>query len=336
MNNKPAIFLLLLLLFVALFITDIFTGNASIPVEEAWQALLGCSDDPISLEIIRNYRLPKAITAVIAGAALSLSGLLMQTLFRNPLAGPDVLGVSAGAGLGVALLTMLSGTAVYPFLSALGSMAPVIAAVAGATGVMLLILSVSARIKDSITILVLGMIFGYVASALVTILQSFADPDSLKLFVTWTFGSMGGVTWQKMPILLSLFLIGVLICFTLVKALNSLLLGEHYAVSGGLNIRLTRLWIIATASLITGTVTAFTGPIAFVGVVIPHFARAFFGTVNHRTILPATLLLGSILMLLCDILSQIPIANRTLPINAVTALFGAPMIIWIVLKRKKL
>jgi iron complex transport system permease protein len=335
-NNKPAIFLLLLLLFVAMFITDIFTGNASIPVEEAWQALLGRSDDPIILEIIRNYRLPKAITAVIAGAALSLSGLLMQTLFRNPLAGPDVLGVSAGAGLGVALLTMLSGTAVYPFLSALGSMAPVIAAVAGAAGVMLLILSVSARIKDSITILVLGMIFGYVASALVTILQSFADPDSLKLFVTWTFGSLGGVTWQRMPLLISLFLTGVLICFTLVKALNSLLLGEHYAVSGGLNIRLTRLWIIAIASIITGAVTAFTGPIAFVGVVIPHFARAFFGTVNHRTILPATLLLGSILMLLCDIISQIPIANRTLPINAVTALFGAPMIVWIVLKRKKL
>ncbi len=325
-----------MLLFATTFVADIFTGNAAIPFRDAWQALLGRSGDPIIHEIILNYRLPKAITAVIAGAALSLSGLLMQTLFRNPLAGPDVLGVSAGAGLGVALLTMLSGTAVYPFLSLLGSMAPVIAAVAGAAGVMLMILSVSERIKDSITILVLGMIFGYVASAQVTILQSFADPDSLKVFVTWTFGSLGGVTWQKMPLLVSLFLTGVLICFLLIKALNSLLLGEHYAVSGGLNIRRTRLWIIAIASLITGAVTAFTGPIAFVGVVIPHFARAFFGTVNHRTILPATILLGSILMLLCDIISQIPIANRTLPINAVTALFGAPMIIWIVLKRKKL
>jgi len=321
-NKRLTIFLLLGLLFVAAFVADIFTGNAAIPFREAWQALLGRSDDPIVLEIIRNYRLPKAITAVIAGAALSLSGLLMQTLFRNPLAGPDVLGVSAGAGLGVALLTMLSGTVVYPFLTALGSMAQVIAAVAGAAGVMLLILSVSVRIKDSITILVLGMIFGYVASALVTILQSFADPDSLKVFVTWTFGSLGGVTWQKMPLLLSLFLIGVLTCFFLVKALNSLLLGEHYASSGGLNIK--------------RAVTAFTGPIAFVGVVIPHFARAFFGTVNHRTILPGTLLMGSILMLVCDIVSQIPIANRTLPINAVTALFGAPMIVWIVLKRKKL
>jgi len=335
-NKQPALFLLLLLLLATAFLADIFSGNADIPFLEALQALRGGSDDLIVNEIILNYRLPKAITAVIAGAALSLSGLLMQTLFRNPLAGPDVLGVSAGAGLGVALLTMLSGTAIYPFLSSLGSMSTVIAAVAGAAGVMLLILSVSSRIKDSITILVLGMIFGYVASAVVTILQSIADPDSLKLFVTWTFGSLGGVTWQKMPILLSLFVAGVLICFLLIKALNSLLLGEHYAVSGGLNIRRTRLLIIAIASLITGTVTAFTGPIAFVGVVIPHFARAFFGTVNHRSILPATLLLGSILMLLCDIISQIPITNRTLPINAVTALFGAPMIVWVVLKRKKL
>ncbi|MDD2513019.1 MAG: iron ABC transporter permease [Proteiniphilum sp.] len=336
MNNRSAIFILLMMLFVAAFVTDIFTGNASIPVGEAWAALTGHTDDAIVYEIIRNYRLPKAITAVIAGAALSLSGLLMQTLFRNPLAGPDVLGVSAGAGLGVALLTMLNGTIVYPFISSLGSMAPVIAAVVGAAGVMLLILSVSARIKDSITILVLGMIFGYVASAMVTILQSFADPDSLKVFVTWTFGSLGGVTWQKMPLLLTLFLTGVVLSLCMLKALNSLLLGEHYAVSAGLNIKRTRLSIITIASVITGAVTAFTGPIAFVGVVIPHFARAFFSTVNHRIILPATLLLGSILMLVCDIVSQIPIAHRTLPINAITALFGAPMIVWIVLKRKKL
>jgi len=323
-------------LLLVVFICDIFTGNASIPVKEAWAALFGTSGDAITDEIIRNYRLPKAITAVIAGSALSLSGLLMQTLFRNPLAGPDVLGVSAGAGLGVALLTMLSGTVVYPIISSLGSMAQVIAAIAGAALVLLLILAVSARIKDSITILVLGMIFGYVASAMVTILQSFADPDSLKVFVTWTFGSLGGVTWDKMPLLLTFVMAGTAIAFFMQKALNSLLLGENYAASGGLNIKRTRFLIITIAAIITGAVTAFTGPIAFVGVVIPHFARAFFGTVNHKTILPATILLGSILILVCDIVSQIPIANRTLPINAVTAIFGAPMIVWIVLKRKKL
>ncbi len=305
-------------------------------MQEAWNALTGTSGDAIVDEIIRNYRLPKAITAIIAGSALSVSGMLMQTLFRNPLAGPDVLGVSAGAGLGVALLTMISTTALSPFINSLGSMAQVIAAITGAAMVLVLILGVSARIKDSITILVLGMIFGYVASAFITVLQSFADPDSLKLFVTWTFGSLGDVTWDKMPILLTFVLAGIIGTFFLLKALNSLLLGENYALSSGLNIKRARILIITIASIITGVVTAFTGPIAFVGVVMPHFARSFFGTVNHKTIFPATILLGSILMLVCDIVSQLPLANRTLPINAVTALFGAPMIVWIILKRKKL
>ena len=336
MKNKTSIFLILIFLLIAAFIGDILTGNATISVSEAWLALFGSSGNEIIDEIIRNYRLPKAMTAVLAGAALSVSGLLMQTLFRNPLAGPDVLGVSAGAGLGVALLTMLSGTVLYPFIQAMGSMGQVVAAIAGAALVLLLILAVSSRIKDSITILVLGMIFGYVASSLITILQSFADPDSLKVFVTWTFGSLGDVTLDKMPILATIVLLGILLTIVLQKTLNSLLLGESYALSAGLNVKRARIIIISIAAVITGTVTAFTGPIAFVGVVIPHFARAFFGTVNHKTILPATILMGSILMLVCDIVSQIPITNRTLPINAVTAMFGAPMIIWIVLKRKKL
>lgn len=336
MTKKTSIFILLIALLVLAFICDIFTGNAPISVKEAWLSLFGGSGNVIVDEIIRNYRLPKALTAVIAGSALSISGLLMQTLFRNPLAGPDVLGVSAGASLGVALLTMLSGSAVYPFILSLGSMSQIIAAVLGAALVLVLILGVSARIKDSVTILVLGMIFGYVASSMVTILQSFADPDSLKVFVTWTFGSLGDVTWNKMPILVILVFMGIALAFLLQKALNSLLLGENYALSAGLNTKRARILIITISAVITGTVTAFTGPIAFVGVVIPHFARAFFGTVNHKTILPATILLGSILMLICDIVSQILIASRTLPINAISAMFGAPMIIWIVLKRKKL
>lgn len=336
MNNRTTIFLVLIILLIVAFIGDLFTGNATISVSEVWGALIGSSGNDIIDEIIRNYRLPKAITAVLAGAALSVSGLLMQTLFRNPLAGPDVLGVSAGAGLGVALLTMFSGTALYPFIQMMGSMGQVIAAIAGAAIVLMLILAVSSRIKDSITILVLGMIFGYVASSLITILQSFADPDSLKVFVTWTFGSLGNVTLDKMPILATIVGAGILLTIALQKTLNSLLLGESYALSSGLNIKRARIIIITMAAVITGTVTAFTGPIAFVGVVIPHFARAIFGTVNHKTILPATIIMGSTLMLICDILSQIPITNRTLPINAVTALFGAPMIVWIVLKRKKL
>lgn len=335
MNNTLKVVLLIVILLAA-FVGDIFTGNAPISFSEGVQALFSTSGNAIIDEIVLNYRLPKALTAIIAGAALSVSGVLMQTLFRNPLAGPDVLGVSSGAGLGVALLTLLSGTAVYPFVASLGNMAQVVAAISGAVLVLLLILGVSARIKDSVTILVLGMIFGYVASAGITILQSFADPDSLKVFVSWTFGTLGAVTWSKMPIFVILVVTGTFVAFFLQKALNSLLLGENYALSTGLNVKRIRIVIITITAVVTGGVTAFTGPIAFVGVVIPHFARALFKTVNHKAIIPVSILLGSILMLVCDIISQIPLANRTLPINAVTAVFGAPMVVWIVLKRKRL
>lgn len=321
---------------VVLFVIDLFVGNANIKFSDGIAALFGTSNNDIVDEIIFNYRLPKAITALLAGASLSAAGLLMQTLFRNALAGPDVLGVSSGAGLGVALLTLMAGTAAYPLIEMLGNMAQVVVAIGGATLVLLLILFVSSRINDSVTILVLGMIFGYVTSAAITILQSFADPDSLKMFITWTFGSLSTVSWEKMPILAALVLGGLFAIFLIQKPLNSLLLGEKYAISIGLNVKQIRLVIIIITAIITGTVTAFTGPIAFVGVVVPHFARSFLGTVNHRTIIPATILLGGILLLGCDIISQIPLANRTLPINAVTALFGAPMIVWIVLKRKKL
>lgn len=335
-KRHTLLILLLVVLLLFLFITDLFVGNAQIPFNDGIKALFSSSGNEIIDEIIFNYRLPKAITAMLAGAALSVAGLLMQTLFRNALAGPDVLGVSSGAGLGVAVLTLLSGTTLYPIIETLGSMAQVITAVAGASLVLLLILAVSVRINDSVTILVLGMIFGYVASAAITILQSFADPDSLKLFITWTFGSLGNVSWDKIPLLASFIIIGIGAVFLLQKPLNSLLLGEKYATSTGMNVKKIRLIIIIITAVITGVVTAFTGPIAFVGVVIPHFARSLFSSVNHKVIIPSTMLLGAILLIGCDIISQLPLANRTLPINAVTALFGAPMIVWIVLKRKKL
>lgn len=336
MKNKNNVFIILVALLIIFFIIDIFIGNAKIGIRDGIAALFGSSDNDIVDEIIFNYRLPKAITALLAGASLSVAGLLMQTLFRNALAGPDVLGVSSGAGLGVAILTLMAGTAAYPIIESIGSMAQVLVAIAGATLVLVLILFVSSRINDSVTILVLGMIFGYVTSAAITILQSFADPDSLKLFITWTFGSLSTVTWAKMPILASLAIAGIATIFIIQKPLNSLLLGEKYAISIGLDVKKMRVVIIIITAIITGVVTAFTGPIAFVGVVVPHFARSLFGTVNHKTIIPATILLGGVLLIGCDIISQIPLANRTLPINAVTALFGAPMIVWIVLKRKRL
>ena len=335
-KNRHLLFAFLLLLLVVAFVADIFVGNAKISFSNGINALFGSSDNAVIDEIIFNYRLPKAITALLTGAALSVAGLLMQTLFRNALAGPDVLGVSSGAGLGVAVLTLLNGTTLYPIIQSLGSMAQVLAAIFGAVLVLLLILAVSTRINDSVTILVLGMIFGYVTSAAITILQSFADPDSLKLFITWTFGSLSSVSWNKMPLLAVFVLTGVGIVFFLQKPLNTLLLGERYAASTGMNVKRVRLVIIIITAVITGVITAFTGPIAFVGVVVPHFARSLFGSVNHKLIVPATMLIGSILLISCDIISQIPISTRSRPINAVTALFGAPMIVWIVLKRKKL
>ncbi len=336
MKNKNWIFVVLGFLLVVFFVIDIFTGNASISFADGIKALFSTSGNAVTDEIIFNYRLPKAITALLAGASLSIAGLLMQTLFRNPLTGPDVLGVSAGAGLGVAILTLLSAGTFHQLIAPLGSMAQVIAAIVGASFTLLLVLGVSSKISDTVTILVLGMIFGYVAGAAITILQSFANPDSLKVFVTWTFGSLSAVTWEKMPLFALLTIAGVASTFFLQKILNSLLLGENYASSVGINIKRLHFIIISITAIITGVVTAYTGPIAFVGVVIPHFARAFFSTVNHKVIIPATIISGSILMLVCDIVSQIPVANRTLPINAVTAIFGAPMIVWIILKRKKL
>lgn len=336
MRKNFWLFILLSFLLIVLFVLDIFTGNADISFKDGFNALFSTSGNEITDEIIFNYRLPKAITALIAGSALSVAGLLMQTLFRNPLAGPDVLGISSGAGLGVALLTLLNGTVIHQIIAPLGSMAQVIAAIAGASLTLLLVLAVSVKIKDTVTILVLGMIFGYVAGSAITILQSFANPDALKVFVTWTFGSLGAITWNKMPLFVILTVIGICITFLMQKTLNSLLLGNSYASSIGLNIKRTQLVVITITSVITGTVTAYTGPIAFIGVAMPHFARALFGTVNHKTIIPATILTGSILMLVCDIVSQLPVSNRTLPINAVTAIFGAPMIVWIILKRKKL
>ncbi len=336
MRKNFWIFILLSVLLILFFVLDIFTGNASISIKEGINALFSTSGNDIVDEIIFNYRLPKAITALIAGSSLSVAGLLMQTLFRNPLAGPDVLGISSGAGLGVALLTLLNGTVLHQMIAPLGSMAQVIAAIAGASFTLILVLAVSIKIKDTVTILVLGMIFGYVAGSSITILQSFANPDSLKVFITWTFGSLGAITWNKMPLFIILTVIGICITYFMQKTLNTLLLGNSYASSIGLNIKKTQLIIITITSVITGTVTAYTGPIAFIGVAIPHFARALFRTVNHKTIIPATIMSGSILMLVCDIVSQLPVNNRTLPINAVTAIFGAPMIVWIILKRKKL
>lgn len=286
---------------------------------------------PMEQNILHSIRLPKAITAILAGASLSVAGLIMQTLFRNPLAGPYTLGVSSGASLGVALLTMLGGI-LSNFNFQLSTIGLPIFACLGATLVLMLVLAVSKRVTSNVSLLIVGMMFGSIAGALVSLLQNFANPDALKLFIVWTLGSLSSVGWNDMQLLLPILLLGTLFVLLALKPLNGLLLGEDYARGLGINVARTRLFIVLATGLLAGGVTAFCGPIAFIGVAVPHIARGIFRSSNHRVTIPASALIGACLLLVCDALCSLFI--YPLPISTVSALFGAPVIIWIILKNK--
>ncbi len=328
-NRYILYFTLLAILSIVLFVTDLAWGSISISFAEIMAVFQG-NGDAINQEVLLNFRLPKAITAVLTGAALSVAGLMMQTLFRNALAEPYILGVSAGASLGVALVTMASGF-VPAFLINTG-WATILAAIIGGAVVLLLVLGVSFRIQSAVSLLIVGIMFGTIAGAVVNVLQNFSDPDSIKLFVMWTFGSLSAVTWTYMQVLLPVILVGLLIAMLLHKRLDVLLLGENYARGLGISVIQTRFIIILATGLLAGGITAFTGPIAFVGVAIPHIARGLFKTSVHRVLIPATMLCGATLLLACDIISQLP--TYTLPINTISSLFGAPIILWIILRKK--
>ena len=317
---KKCIFPILIFLLLVLFVIDLMVGAADIPLSALWT-------DGLEHRILMQLRLPKALTAVIAGVALSLSGLQMQTLFRNPLAGPSVLGVSSGATLGVACLVMLG--SVLGFSAASGWM--ILCAVLGAMLILLVVLFISFRVQGGATLLIVGMMIGSVAGALVNVLQNYADPDSLKLYITWTLGSLTAVGWAEMRWLVALFLAGTALAILLIKPLNGLLLGEDYAASLGIPVRRVRTFLILSTGLLAGGVTAFCGPIAFVGVAVPHIARGLMRTSNHRLTLPAAALVGADLLLLCDIICYS--ATYPLPISTVSALFGAPIVIWFILRR---
>ena len=287
---------------------------------------------PMEQQIMHAIRFPKALTAIMAGAALSVSGLMMQTLFRNPLAGPYTLGVSSGASLGVAMLTML-GSILSTFNFQLSTIGLPIAACIGATAVLLLVLAVSRRVTSNVSLLIVGLMFGSIAGALVSLLQNFANPDALKLFIVWTLGSLSSVGWGDMQMMVPILLIGTLFVLLALKPLNGLLLGEDYARGLGIPVERTRLYIVLATGLLAGGVTAFCGPIAFIGVAVPHIARGLFGTSNHRITLPASALIRACLLLICDVLCSLFI--YPLPISTVSALFGAPVIIWIILKNNK-
>ena len=283
----------------------------------------------IERRVLTNIRLPKMLTAIVAGASLSIAGLMMQTLFRNPLAGPYILGVSSGASLGVALVTM--GVYAFSLPPIAGSLTVVLAAVLGSGLVMGLVLFVARYIKNNVSLLIVGMMFGSIAGALVNLVQNFANPDALKLYIVWTLGSLNNVGWDDWAVLSVVLLMGWGLTIALIKPLNGLVLGENYARGLGINIERTRLGIVLSTGLLAGGITAFCGPIAFVGVAVPHIARGILQTGNHSLTLPVSALVGADMLLICDILSNL--FTYPLPISTMSALFGAPIIVWIILKK---
>ncbi|MBQ2170107.1 MAG: iron ABC transporter permease [Paludibacteraceae bacterium] len=326
MKKSTLFFILSSFLTVILFGLDLCSGSIWINLPDV---LGGGSADSIEHTILLNLRLPKAIVAVLAGAALSVSGLMMQTLFRNPLAGPYILGVSSGASLGVAFVTMCSVMLAWTPFVHLGAVA---AAILGSTAVLLLVMAVSRRVQSNVSLLIVGMMFGSIAGALVSLMQNFANPDALKLFIVWTLGSLESVGWTDMPLMAGIVVPGLVCAVLLMKPLNGLLLGEDYARGLGIDVRRTRLGIVLATGLLAGGVTAFCGPIAFIGVAVPHIARGILRTSNHRVTIPACALIGAGLLLICDVLCSLFV--YPLPISTISALFGAPIIIWIILKNK--
>lgn len=316
--------ILLLLLTLSLFVLDILKGSVAIPLADI--------NDSIYHNIIFNFRLPKALTAILTGAAISVAGLVMQTHFQNPLAGPYVLGVSSGASLGVAIFMLAA--PLLPVALIQSGWGIVVSAIIGALLILTVVLFVSYRTTRPTTLLLVGIMFGQIAGSIVTILQNAADPDSLKLFIVWTFGSLSAVTWTFMSAMLPIVVIGLIIVVCLQKQLNALLLGENYARSLGVNIRMVRLLIVISIALLAGATTAFTGPIAFIGMAVPHLVRMAFRTNNHAMTIPGSILVGASLLLVCDICSQLPTNGSILPINAISSIIGAPIIIWIILRNR--
>ncbi|UCH13845.1 MAG: iron ABC transporter permease [Bacteroidales bacterium] len=339
-SNKKILLILIILsvLLIIVFIVDLFLGSVTIPFKEVLKILIsGKSENQIWSAIIYDFRLPKAITAVLAGAALSVSGLQMQTIFRNPLAGPYVLGISSGASLGVAILVLgfssyLTNQSVHYF----GNWAQVIAAWIGAGLVLFLILAVSMRVQDIMTILILGILFGSATSAIVSIFQYFSHQSMLKAFVIWSMGSLGNLSKSQLNILMPCIIAGLCLSLLFSRILNVLLLGETYARSLGVNIKFSRVMLFISTSILAGSITAFCGPIGFIGIAVPHIVKIITKSADHYYLIPGSILAGAIILLLSDIISLLPGSDSILPVNSVTALLGIPVVIWIIIKNKKI
>lgn len=338
MSNKPphhlfkvTVFLPVLLL--CLLLLNISLGSIKIPLSEIFMALSGQqTSELIWNEIIWNFRVPKAITCVLAGSALSLGGLQMQTLFRNPLVGPDVLGLSAGASLAVSLLLLGSNYQNSSIVSGPWSVAAT--ATLGCIGVFLIVSILAERLQDSASLLIVGLMIGAGTSSIVSVLQFISSAEELQTYVIWTFGNVGSMSWPEIYVLFVIFMLGSILAYSCSKPLNAWLLGENYAKSLGIQIKRSRFLIILSASLLTGAVTAFCGPIVFVGIAVPHLIKLLMNTYNHKVLIPTVMMGGAILLLLCDILAQLPGSTQVLPLNAITAIFGAPIVVWIVMRHR--
>jgi iron complex transport system permease protein len=335
-TRNTILFSILTLTLLLTLLLNISFGQVAIPIKEIFKSILGTTASKETWEyIIINYRLPKAIVAILVGVGLSISGLLMQTLFRNPMAGPYVLGLSSGSSLGVAFV--IFGSSILPsFLSDLlvSSYGIIVASCLGSFLVLLLVIIVSQKIRDTMTILIVGLMFSSFTSAFVSVLTYFSTAEQLQKFTFWSMGSIGNLTWQNIFILSICVSIGLFMSLLSVKSLDGLLLGENYAKSIGLNIKKSRYIIIFATSILAGSITAFAGPIAFLGLAVPHLSKLLFQTSNHIILVLSTIIIGAIVMLFCDMISQLPIFDFTLPINAITSIIGAPVVIWLLVRKR--
>ncbi|WP_298781426.1 iron ABC transporter permease [uncultured Polaribacter sp.] len=339
MENKSYTkhFIFLSILLVVLFFVNISFGSVNIPLKEIINTITGGTSSKESWEtIILNFRLPKAITAVLVGSGLSICGLLMQTLFKNPLAGPFVLGISSGASLGVAILIL--GSSVFGGLLAtnlISNWSLPIAASLGAFLVLSAVIIAANRVKNTMSILIIGLMFGSLTSAIISVLSYFSEATQIKQYLFWSFGSLGNLSWNELLVFIIIYCIGIISTLSIIKPLNSYLLGENYAKSLGINIKKSRNIILLITSLLTGVITSFSGPIAFIGLAVPHITRLVFSTSNHKILIPGVAIFGAIILLICDVIAQLPTSEFTLPINAITSLFGAPVVIWLLIRKKK-
>lgn len=339
--SRALVFSALALLVAALFVLTLALGSVSIPPSEVLAVLFGATPgEPSWATIVDKVRLPRAVTALLAGAGLGIGGLQMQTLFRNPLADPFILGISSGASLGVALVVLLIGTAgtsLVDGLGVLGNVGVAGAAAVGAAAVTVVVLLVSQRVASAATVLIIGLMAGYATSAVVSVLlySGLGRVERVRAYISWGFGSFAGTTWSELRVLTIAVLAGLLIAAMTTKPMNALLLGDRYAGSMGLHVRRTRLLIVVGASLLAGTITAFCGPIAFIGVAAPHMTRGLLRTSDHRLLVPGVVLLGGAIALLAGLVAQLPGTDSTLPLNAVTSLVGAPVVVAILLRMRR-